>query len=81
MLYRFRHKIVGPLVIAWLLLTVASVFSRLMVWNQLAGSLRSTEEATLLGNDLNALYDMEERLAVFPALIQTIRGQTQLSCG
>jgi signal transduction histidine kinase/CheY-like chemotaxis protein len=56
MLYRFRHKIVGPLVIAWLLLTVASVFSRLMVWNHLAESLRSTEEATLLGDDLNDLY-------------------------
>src|ERR1700722_10877167 len=56
MLYRFRHKIVGPLVIAWLLLTVASVFSRLMVWNQLAESLRSTEAATRLDGDLSRLY-------------------------
>jgi signal transduction histidine kinase/CheY-like chemotaxis protein len=44
------------LVIAWLLLTVASVLSRLMVWNHLAESLRSTEQATLLGDNLNELY-------------------------
>ena len=42
--------------IAWLLLTVASVFSRLMVWNHLAESLRSTEEATRVGDDLSQLY-------------------------
>jgi signal transduction histidine kinase/DNA-binding response OmpR family regulator len=56
MLYRFRHKNVGPIVIAWWLLTVASVVMSALVWNRLSRSVNSSAEATRLGESLNQVF-------------------------
>src|SRR6266404_5424958 len=56
MLYRFRHKNFGPIVITWWLLTVASVVMSALVWNGLSRSLNASAEATRLGESLNQVF-------------------------
>src|SRR5580704_5536076 len=53
MLHRFRHRIVGPMVIAWLLLTITGIAMRGVVWNRVTRSLDASEEATKLEGALN----------------------------
>src|ERR1700709_2541318 len=56
MLYRFRHKILGPVAIVWLLLTVASGLERTIVWSRLSDNLKETTEGTRLGESLDQLF-------------------------
>jgi signal transduction histidine kinase/DNA-binding response OmpR family regulator len=56
MFYRFKHRILGPLVILWLVLTVASVVKLAMVWNDLSRSLQASAEATAISDSLEDLF-------------------------
>src|SRR5579859_2903869 len=56
MLYRFRHRILGPLVILWLVLTVASVVKLATVWNGLSQALHASTEAATISEALNKVY-------------------------
>lgn len=55
-LHRFKHRILGPLVILWLVLTIASVVKLALVWNGLSKSLRASAVAADIGEALNALF-------------------------
>ncbi len=56
MLYRFRHRILGPLVILWLVLTIASVVKLATVWNGLSQALHASTEAATISEALNKVY-------------------------
>ncbi len=42
MIYRFRHGIIGPLAIFWLIVTVASVISGAMAWSRFSHSFEAS---------------------------------------
>jgi len=42
MIYRFRHGIIGPLAIFWLIVTVASVISGAMAWSRFSHSVEAS---------------------------------------
>ena len=59
MIHRFRHRIIGPLVIFWLVITVASLVMGAVAWSRLARSIgvspaieRATREERKLMNQM-----------------------------
>ncbi|HEX3800056.1 MAG TPA: ATP-binding protein [Verrucomicrobiae bacterium] len=55
MLHRFRHRIVIPVVILWLLLTISGIAVRVVVWKRLSRSLDASGDATYLEDALSEL--------------------------
>ena len=45
MIYRFRHGIIGPLAIFWLIVTVASVVMGAVAWSRFSRSIDASAEA------------------------------------
>src|SRR3954454_6533711 len=43
--YSFRHRIIGPLVVVWLVLTVASVVMGAVAWSRLSRSIDVSSDA------------------------------------
>ncbi len=56
MLYQFRHRIIGPVVIIWLVLTVTSVVTRMIIWDQLTSNLKASADAVRFGEAVNHLF-------------------------
>ena len=56
MSYRFRQNILGPLVVAWLVITVAGVVVHTLVGDRLAASLRASAQAAAVSSGLERLY-------------------------
>ena len=56
MIYRFRHGIIGPLAIFWLIVTVASVVMGAVTWNRFSRSLDASAEAEESRNSMNQLF-------------------------
>lgn len=55
-MYHFRHRIIGPVVVVWLLLMVASVLLREIVSNRVTNSMEAWAEATQLGESLDRVF-------------------------
>jgi len=61
MLHRFRHRILAPVLIAWLVLTVAGLIMRWGAWDRLTHSLDAAGAATRLEESLSQLFsDLQE---------------------
>jgi signal transduction histidine kinase/DNA-binding response OmpR family regulator len=58
MLYRFRHGIIGPLAIFWLIITVASVVMGAVVWNRFSRSIDVSAEAEQFRESMNQLFSV-----------------------
>ncbi len=56
MLYQFRHRIIGPVVIIWLVLTVTSVVTRMIIWDQLTSNLKASADAVRFVEAVNHLF-------------------------
>jgi hypothetical protein len=93
MLYRFRHRILVPVALLWLVLSVASGAEWIIIWSRLSRNINQSAEAVRLGESLDQLFsalqdaetyavrDLEEHLAAFPTLVHTIEEQTVLEHG
>ncbi len=55
-IYKFRHRIVGPVVVIWLALTIASVAVRTVVWYQLSNTVDGIIGGTRLSEGVNGLF-------------------------
>src|ERR1700694_5313973 len=55
MIYRFRHGIIGPLAIFWLIVTVASVVMGAVAWNRFSRSIDASAEAEQFRESMNQL--------------------------
>ena len=58
MIYRFRHGIIGPLAIFWLIVTVASVVMGAVVWNRFSRSIDVSAEAEQFRESMNQLFSV-----------------------
>jgi signal transduction histidine kinase/CheY-like chemotaxis protein len=56
MLYQFRHKILGPVAIVWLLLTVASGVEQAIIWSRPSRNFQQSAEGAQLGESLERLF-------------------------
>ena len=56
MIYRFRHGIIGPLAIFWLIVTVASVVMGAVAWSRFSRSIDASAEAEQLRESINQLF-------------------------
>jgi len=58
MVYRFRHGIIGPLAIFWLLVTVASVVLGAVAWNRFSKTIDASAEAEQLRESIDQLFSV-----------------------
>ena len=58
MIYRFRHGIIGPLAIFWLIVTVASVISGAMAWSRFSHSVEASVVAEQFRESLKHLQQI-----------------------
>ncbi|MGA2865055.1 MAG: ATP-binding protein [Verrucomicrobiota bacterium] len=58
MIYRFRHGIIGPLAIFWLIVTVASVVMGAVAWNRFSRSIDASAEAEQFRESMNQLFSV-----------------------
>ncbi len=58
MLYRFRHGIIVPLAIFWLVVTVASVISGAMAWSRFSHSVEASVVAGQFGESMKHLQQI-----------------------
>lgn len=58
MLYRFRHGIIGPLAIFWLIVTVASVVTGAVAWSRFSRSIDASAEAEEFRESMNQLFSV-----------------------
>lgn len=58
MIYRFRHGIIGPLAIFWLVVTVASVISGALAWSRFAHSVEASVVAEQVGKSMKHLQQI-----------------------
>jgi signal transduction histidine kinase/DNA-binding response OmpR family regulator len=56
MLYRFRHGIIGPLAIFWLIVTVASVLMGAVAWSRFSRSIDASADAEQFRESMNQLF-------------------------
>jgi len=56
MLFRFRHRIIGPLAMVWLVITVASVGIGAIAWNRFTHSVEASAEAEQFRESMNQLF-------------------------
>jgi signal transduction histidine kinase/DNA-binding response OmpR family regulator len=56
MIYRFRHGIIGPLAIFWLIVTVASVVMGAVAWSRFSKSIDASAEAEEFRESNNQLF-------------------------
>ena len=54
--YRLRHRIIGPLAIVWLVITVASVLMGAAAWSRLSRSIDVSSEAAQFRESMNQLF-------------------------
>ncbi len=58
MIYRVRHRIIGPLAIFWLVVTLASVVMGAVAWSRFARSIEGSAETEPLRASINHLQQM-----------------------
>ena len=58
MIYRFRHGIIGPLAIFWLLVTVASVVLGAVAWNRFSRTIDASAQAEQLRESIDQLFSV-----------------------
>jgi signal transduction histidine kinase/DNA-binding response OmpR family regulator len=58
MIYRFRHGIIGPLAIFWLIVTVASVVMGAVAWSRFSRSIDASAEAEQFRESMNQLFSV-----------------------
>ena len=58
MIYRFRHGIIGPLAIFWLLVTVASVVLGAVAWNRFSKTIDASAQAEQLRESIDQLFSV-----------------------
>ncbi len=58
MIYRFRHGIIGPLAIFWLLVTVASVVLGAVAWNRFSRTIDASTEAEQIRDSIDQLFSV-----------------------
>ena len=56
MLFRFRHRIIGPVAISWLIITVASVVMGALSWSRLSGNIDASAKSEQLRESVNQLF-------------------------
>ncbi len=56
MIFRFRHKIIGPLAIFWLTVTVASVVLGAVAWSRFSRGIDASAEAEQFREAKNQLF-------------------------
>jgi signal transduction histidine kinase/ActR/RegA family two-component response regulator len=57
-MFRFRHKIIGPLAIFWLIITVASVLIGAAAWTRLSRGIDASAEAEQFRDAKNQLFSV-----------------------
>ena len=58
MIYRFRHGIIGPLAIFWLIITVASVVIGAVAWSRFSRSIDASADAEQFREAMNQLFSV-----------------------
>ena len=58
MIYRFRHRIIGPLAIFWLTVTVVSVVMGAVAWNRFSRSIDASAEAEQFRESIDQLFSV-----------------------
>src|SRR5579859_4601838 len=58
MIYRFRHGIIGPLAVFWLIVTVASVVMGAVAWSRFSRSIDASAEAEQFRESMNQLFSV-----------------------
>jgi len=58
MIYRFRHGIIGPLAIFWLIVTVASVVMGAVAWSRFSRSIDASAAAEQFRGSMNQLFSV-----------------------
>jgi len=58
MIYRFRHGIIGPLAIFWLLITVASVVLGAVAWNRFSKTIDASAQAEQLRESIDQVFSV-----------------------
>ena len=58
MMYRFRHKIIGPLAMIWLIITVTSVVIGAVAWSRFSHSVDTSAEAEEFRHSMNHLFSV-----------------------
>jgi signal transduction histidine kinase/CheY-like chemotaxis protein len=58
MIYRFRHGIIGPLAIFWLIVTVASVVSGAVAWSRFSRRVNASAEPDQFRESINHLQQI-----------------------
>jgi len=58
MIYRFRHKIIGPLAILWLAITVTSVVIGAVAWSRFTRGIDASAEAEQFRQAKNQLFSV-----------------------
>src|ERR1700687_4623318 len=58
MIYRFRHGIIGPLAVFWLIVTVVSVVMGAVAWSRVSRSIDASAEAEQLRESMNQLFSV-----------------------
>jgi signal transduction histidine kinase/ActR/RegA family two-component response regulator len=64
MIFRFRHKILGPLAIIWLAITVASVVIGAVAWNRFSRGIDASAEAEQFREAKNQLFSLLQDAAL-----------------
>jgi signal transduction histidine kinase/DNA-binding response OmpR family regulator len=57
-IYRFRHGIIGPLAVFWLIVTVISVVMGAVAWNRFSRSIDASAEAEEFRESMNQLFSV-----------------------
>jgi hypothetical protein len=58
MIYRFRHGIIGPLAIFWLIVTVASVVSGAVAWSRFSRLMNTSADPDQFRESINHLQQI-----------------------
>src|SRR4029453_13900784 len=58
MIYRFRHGIIGPLAIFWLIVTVASVVLGALAWNRFSRTIDASAQSEQLRESIDQLFSV-----------------------
>jgi len=58
MIYRFRHGIIGPLAVFWLIVTVGSVVTGAIAWSRFSRSIDVSAEAEQFRESVNQLFSV-----------------------
>ena len=58
MIYRFRHAIVGPLAIFWLIVTMASVVTGAIAWSRFSSRVEASADPEQFRGSINQLQQI-----------------------